>query len=160
MPHGYCLQWTPWIFWTYLVADVVTFFCYVSNFFALLKIYRNRPDLHFNWILPAFGLFIASCGIVHALLAVSLFWGIYPAVAVSKGLMAFISFPVAIVIWPAVFKVIKLPELSAYYYAMDKANNLERDKVIWKKKNADLEQENEKLQAYIKSLESDSGKNE
>lgn len=138
MPHGYCLQWNPWIFWSYLLSDALTFFCYVSNFFALYKLYKRRVDLQFGWILPAFGLFIASCGVVHGLLVVSLFWGIYPAVAVAKVLMAAISLPVAVIIWPTISRVIKLPELSAYYYALDKVNELERDKVIWKKKNADL----------------------
>jgi len=153
MPHGHCIQWVPWIFWTYLIADTVTFFSYASDYFALRKLQRSRPDLQEGWILHAFGLFIASCGLVHGLLVVSLFWGIYPAIAVSKALMAFISFPVAIIVWPIVNKVILLPELSAYYFAVDKVNKLEAEKVMERRERKKLENEIAEKSAYIAEME-------
>ncbi len=128
MPHGYCLKWTPWIFWSYLISDLVTFLSYVSDFFALVYFYRHRADLHGHWIIPAFAFFIFSCGIVHGLLVVSLFTGIYPAIAFAKVMMALISAPVAFAAWPVVFHLIKIPALEAYQALQDKVNDLESDR--------------------------------
>jgi len=144
MPHGYCIEWVPWIFWSYLIADAITFFSYTSDFFALMRLYRRRPDLNQGWIIPAFGLFIASCGVVHGLLAVSLFWGIYPVIAGAKILMAFISFPVALVIWPVVNKIIKLPEVEAYYSLVEDVNRLELENAKLKKENGKLKRSRNK----------------
>jgi len=160
MPHGHCIQWIPWIFWTYLVADTVTFFSYVSDYFAIRKLHKSRPDLQEGWLLHAFGLFIASCGLVHGLLVVSLFWGIYPLIAISKGVMAFISFPVAIIVWPAVKKIVALPELSAYYYAVDKVNTLEAEKVIARRERKELETKLAKASGVIVELKKRLGANE
>jgi len=91
---------------------------------------------------------------------VSLFWGIYPLIAVGKIGMAIISFPVAIIVWPAVKKISALPELSAYYYAVEKVNTLEAEKVIERRERKELELQLAEKSAYILELEAKIGNNE
>jgi len=128
MPHGHCFMWEPWIFWSYVISDSLTTIAYLSDFIALVYFYHKRHDIQKSWIIPAFGLFILSCGIVHGLLVVSVFNGIYPAVAVAKVIMACISVPVAIAVWPIIFSLIKFPALEAYKLLESTVNNLEKDK--------------------------------
>jgi hypothetical protein len=127
MPHGYCLKWEPWLLWSYVASDALTSLSYLSDFFALAYFYRARPDVRDSWMIPAYALFIASCGIVHALMVASIFVGIYPTVAFAKVIMMLISVPVAIASWPAAIKLSKAPSLQAYRELETKLNAMEID---------------------------------
>lgn len=109
MPHGYCLHWEPWLLWSYVISDGLTFLSYVSDFAALIFLYIKKPKIAEGWIIPAFAIFIVACGIVHGLLVLSVFRGIYEWVAIAKIIMATVSVPVAFIVWPVVFNVLKLP---------------------------------------------------
>ena len=124
MAHGYCFRWEPWIFWSYLLSNLVTFASYGSDFFALIYLYRRRHDIQGSWVFPAFALFILSCGIVHGLIVWSMFRGIYDVVAIAMLIMAAVSAPVAIGVWPVVFRLVKLPALEAYRLLEREVNDL------------------------------------
>lgn len=138
MAHGYCYRWTPWIFWSYVSSDLVTFISYVNNFFALVWLYRRRHDIQESWVIPAFGLFILACGVVHGMLVVSVFRGIYGSIAAAKIVMAAVSAPVAVGVWPVVFRLVKMPALEAYRLLERRVNELELANTKLRQDNARL----------------------
>lgn len=145
MAHGYCYQWTEWIFWSYFLGDLFTFFSYVLGFAALLYFYRKRPDIEKRWIILGFALFILTCGVVHGLLVISVFRGIYGTIAVAKVVMALISIPVNIAVWPIVIYATKLPDIRGYYILERQVNDFEIERKLWKRKNEELAAENTDL---------------
>lgn len=145
MPHGYCYQWVEWIFWTTFLGDLITFLSYGSGFFALLYFYVKRPDIEKRWIVLGFAVFILACGIVHGLQAVSAFRGIYATVGIFKGIMALVSAPVNILVWPVVLYGVKLPDLSAYRVLESEINKLEIERKATKVKLRDMMKEQYRL---------------
>ena len=73
IPHGFCINWTPSLLWSYVVSDALIVLAYYSIPFALAYFVLQRKDLKFRWIYLMFGAFIFACGTTH-LMAIVLLW--------------------------------------------------------------------------------------
>jgi hypothetical protein len=74
MPHGWCIQWNPWIMGPDIVAQLITWISYIGIPFILYLYMRgtkagNSPA----WVTWAFIIFIFSCGTGH-LVDVITYW--------------------------------------------------------------------------------------
>jgi len=91
MPHGFCINWTPALLWSYVVADALIVLSYYSIPFALAWFVWKRKDLKFRWIYLMFGAFIFACGTTHLMSIVLLWHPLYWLDAALKATTATIS---------------------------------------------------------------------
>lgn len=97
-PHKMCLLADPELMWTLVVTDLLTSISYLviplAMVWLIAKQYaaaRSRTQL--------FMIFIAACGINHLLMAITMFWPWYYALAITKIIMAVASVTTAAVLW-------------------------------------------------------------
>lgn len=95
MPHGYCIQWTPSILWTYIASDALTALAYYSIPSVLLYVAWYRKDLKFRQIYLMFGAFILACGSTHLLAIILLWQPIYWLDAIMHAITALLSLATA-----------------------------------------------------------------
>ena len=95
MPHGFCIQWTPSILWSYVIADVVTALSYYAIPLVLAYIAWRRKDLQFRRIYLMFCAFILACGTSHLFAIVLLWQPLYWLDAVIKVITAGLSMATA-----------------------------------------------------------------
>lgn len=78
LPHGYCYLWNRQLLTLHVISDGLIFLSYVAISLSLWwLLHRERQRLPFRWILGAFGLFIVSCGLTHAMEIVVLWRPLY-----------------------------------------------------------------------------------
>ncbi len=77
MPHGHCYLWRPEVVWLHVLSDSLSALSYFSIPITLSYFARQRRDLPFRWLFLAFGAFIISCGISHALEVYTLWNPVY-----------------------------------------------------------------------------------
>lgn len=82
MPHGFCFQWDPQVFWPMVVGNGAVAFAYFALPFVLLHIARRRRDLLPTGFPTAFAGFILLCGCGHALKVLTLWLAWYRLEAV------------------------------------------------------------------------------
>ena len=157
MPHGYCLRWDLPLIVTQVVGDSLIALAYFSIPLALLVLMRRRKDLSFGSIFWLFSAFIFSCGLTHVMGIVILWQPLYWAEAGLKVLTAIISVITAILLWPLIPKIVKMPSRSDMEQANEKlANALERlnlatrasDIAIWSLEFSKFECTDEKFLHY------------
>jgi hypothetical protein len=85
-PHGYCLNWTPWILWLTVVGNALIALAYYSIPVTLIYLVRQKPDMVWNWVFTAFATFIFACGTVHVM-DIVVIW--YPLYGLSAAVTAF-----------------------------------------------------------------------
>ncbi len=95
MPHGYCIQWTPSILWTYIASDALTALAYYSIPSVLLYVAWYRKDLKFRQIYLMFGAFNLACGSTHVLAIILLWQPIYWLDAIMHAITALLSLATA-----------------------------------------------------------------
>jgi signal transduction histidine kinase/CheY-like chemotaxis protein len=108
-PHGYCLSWQPLLLWTHIVADTLIALSYFSIPIALVALVRSRKDLAFGWVSRCFALFILACGMTHVMGVVTLFSPLYGLEALIKLVTAAASVTTAILLWPLLPTLTRLP---------------------------------------------------
>ena len=91
MPHGFCIQWTPSILWSYVIADALTALSYYAIPLVLAYIAWRRKDLQFRRIYLMFCAFILACGTSHLFSIVLLWQPLYWLDAVIKVITAGLS---------------------------------------------------------------------
>ncbi|MEY3288344.1 MAG: hypothetical protein RLZZ419_586 [Pseudomonadota bacterium] len=91
MPHGFCIQWTPSILWSYVVADALIALSYYAIPLVLAYVAWRRKDLQFRRVYLMFCAFILACGTSHLLSIVLLWQPLYWLDAVIKVITALIS---------------------------------------------------------------------
>jgi diguanylate cyclase (GGDEF)-like protein/PAS domain S-box-containing protein len=96
MPHGFCIQWTPSIVWTYVISDALIALAYYSIPFALAYFVYRRKDLQFRQIFLLFSAFILACGTTHLFSIVLLWQPLYWIDAALKVITAVLSIFTAI----------------------------------------------------------------
>lgn len=109
LPHGFCINWTPALLWSYVIADALIVLAYYSIPFTLAYFVWHRKDLQFRWLFILFGLFILACGTTHLLGIVVLWNPIYWLDAGMKGLTAIVSVFTSIALIWVLPKALKLP---------------------------------------------------
>mgnify|MGYP000178567858 CR=1 FL=1 len=111
MPHGHCYLWNPTLVSTMVVTDTLIFLAYTSISWTLYYLVR-KIKLPFNWMFVAFGIFIAACGVTHAMEVLTLWTPAYWISALIKTLTASASVLTAILLFPLMPKVVNLAKTS------------------------------------------------
>jgi diguanylate cyclase (GGDEF)-like protein/PAS domain S-box-containing protein len=109
MPHGFCINWTPSLLWSYVIADALIAFAYYTIPVTLAWFVWRRKDLEFRWIFLLFGAFIFACGTTHLLSIVLLWQPVYWLDVSMKMATAGISVVAAICLAWVVPKALRLP---------------------------------------------------
>lgn len=109
IPHGYCINWTPALLWTYIVSDALIVLAYFSIPFALAYFVWRRRDLKFRRLFLMLGAFILACGIGHLLSIILLWYPVYWLDAAIKATTAAISIATAISLIWVIPKALRLP---------------------------------------------------
>lgn len=108
-PHGYCISWSTPLVSTFVVSDLLIFLSYSSMPAALIYFGHRRQDFPYRWLLGLFAAFIVACGLTHLMDVVVLWVPLYQLSAILKVITAFVSVMTAFVLWPLLFRALKLP---------------------------------------------------
>lgn len=122
MPHGMCLEWNPAVLWTQFSSDAIIALSYFIIPLALVVIVARRQDLKFRSIFYLFGAFIIFCGITHVMAIIVLWIPVYGLQAIVKAATAIVSVLTAIIIWPLIPKICKIPSISQLEEKNEKLN--------------------------------------
>lgn len=109
LPHGHCYMWTPGILWMHVISDILIAMAYFTIPFVLIYLARRRPDLPFNWLFVAFGVFIVSCGLTHVIDVWNVWHTDYWLEGVLKVVCAAASVPTAILLWRHLPMILSVP---------------------------------------------------
>ncbi len=109
MPHGSCYLWIPSILWLHVISDTIIVLAYFSIPFALWYFVHKRTDLVYRWVFVLFGVFILLCGTTHLMGIWTIWHPDYWLQGWIKFATAIISIVTAILIWPLIPKLLKLP---------------------------------------------------
>ena len=109
MPHGHCYLWQPILLYLHIISDSIIALSYYSIPFALVFVVHKRKDIQFSWIYYLFGAFIFLCGTTHLINIWTIWNPDYWLDGWVKGLTALVSIFTAIIIWPLVPKLLKIP---------------------------------------------------
>ncbi|TAK61335.1 PAS domain S-box protein [Methylobacter sp.] len=109
MPHGACYLWLPSILWLHVISDGVIALAYFSIPFALFYFVRKRIDLAYRWVFVLFGAFICLCGTTHLFSIWTIWHPDYWLDGLIKLAAALISIVTALLIWPLIPKLLRLP---------------------------------------------------
>lgn len=109
MPHGMCLLWRPGILWTIVFGNAMIALAYFIIPFALIYLILKRRDISFKWIFVLFGAFILACGLTHIMSIVTLWRPLYGLEALVLAFTGVISLLTAILIWPLLPVLFKIP---------------------------------------------------
>jgi signal transduction histidine kinase len=109
LPHGHCYMWTPGILWMHVISDILIAMAYFTIPFVLIYLARRRPDLPFNWLFVAFGIFIVSCGLTHVMDVWNVWHTNYWLEGVLKVVCAAASVPTAILLWRHLPMILSVP---------------------------------------------------
>jgi len=119
-PHGFCLQWDPWLVGLHAVSDTVIGLSYYVIPVALIYFSRKRRDVAFGWVLWMFGAFILACGTSHFLEIWVLWHPDYRLQGAVKGLTAALSLTTAIMVWPLLPRALQLPSPAQFRRSEDR----------------------------------------
>lgn len=109
MPHGVCYLWQPALLWLHVVSDTLIVLAYYSIPFALMYFVYKRADLMYRWVFVLFGAFIMLCGSTHLLSIWTIWHPDYGLEGLVKLATALVSVVTAILIWPLIPKLLRLP---------------------------------------------------
>src|SRR4051812_8491453 len=106
MPHGHCYLWKPSLVWTMAVSDTLICLAYLfisANLYALVR----KIKLPFSWMIVAFGIFIAACGLTHAMEVWNIWQPMYWLSAAIKVITAVASVTTAALLVPTKSKIVE-----------------------------------------------------
>ncbi|MCQ8102606.1 EAL domain-containing protein [Methylomonas sp. SURF-2] len=109
MPHGACYLWQPSVLWLHVISDTLIVLSYYSIPFALAYFAYKRTDLIYRWMFVLFGAFILLCGTTHLLSIWTIWHPDYWLEGWVKLLTAMVSVAAAVLAWPLIPKLLKLP---------------------------------------------------
>ena len=109
MPHGHCYFWTRSLILINVISDSIIAIAYYTIPVALYVFVKKRKDISFSWIFVLFAIFILACGTTHLMEIWNIWHGTYRLTSVVKVITAIASILTAILIWPLLPKLLKLP---------------------------------------------------
>lgn len=109
LPHGYCINWSPALLWTFVISDILIFVSYFSMPVAIGYFAQRRKDFPYRWVLWLFAIFIMACGATHLMGVIVVWQPMYGLDALLKALTAIVSVLTAIALWPLIPRALKLP---------------------------------------------------
>lgn len=118
MPHGHCFQWNTGLIALHVTSDLLIALAYYSIPITLVYFVRKRTDLIFSWIYLCFALFIVSCGTVHVMDIINIWYPNYWFAGGIKAITALASVPTAILLVWLVPKALSYPSPEELAQAM------------------------------------------
>jgi len=118
--HGFCLQWEIPLIAVQAVADLLIALAYFSIPLALVYYVAQRPHTRYRFVLWMFGAFITACGISHLFHIWTIWHPDYWPEAIVKVFTALISVVTAILLWPLLPQILRLPSREEIETANDK----------------------------------------
>lgn len=109
IPHGHCYYWRSDLLVLHAGSDAVIAIAYFSIPLALAKLWYDRADLGYRWIIKMFAAFIVACGTTHLMGIWNIWNAHYYLEGIIKLITAGISLITAILIWPLLPKVLAIP---------------------------------------------------
>ena len=100
---------TPLLMMVMAIANGLIAISYASIPVFLIVFSRKRKDLPFTWAFILFGLFILACGTTHFVHIIGLWWQVDWWQAVVDTITAIVSLATAVVVWPLLPKILKIP---------------------------------------------------
>jgi PAS domain S-box-containing protein len=166
MPNAHTFL-TPDVLWMNVIADLLIALSFFTIPVGIYYLIRRRQDLkQAKFIFVLFISFIVLCGLTHLLEAITIWQPLYRLAATLKGMTAIVSVATAIIIWPLIPRIIKIPsssELSAANFRLQQqvADKLKAEKALHEHKEnlehliqartLDLEDTAKSLQNEIKN---------
>ncbi|HET8904842.1 MAG TPA: ATP-binding protein [Saccharospirillum sp.] len=112
IPHGHCYYWRSDLLVLHAGSDAVIAIAYFTTPLALAKLWYDRADLGYRWIIKLFAAFIVACGTTHLIGIWNIWNAHYYLEGIIKLITAGISIVTAIMIWPLLPKVLAIPSPS------------------------------------------------
>jgi len=109
MPHGQCLYWSPLVLWLNVVSDLLIAAAYLAISAGLVVLVRGRPEIPQRRLFRLFSLFILACGLTHVMGVVTMWHGVHGLEGLVKAATAVVSVATALVLWPALPRLLALP---------------------------------------------------
>lgn len=109
IPHGHCYYWRSDLLVLHAGSDAVIAIAYFTIPLALAKLWYDRSDLGYRWIIKLFAAFIVACGTTHLFGIWNIWHADYYLEGIVKLFTAGISIVTAIMIWPLLPKVLAIP---------------------------------------------------
>lgn len=159
MPHGFCINWSPWLLTLSVISNLLIFIAYFSIPIALVFFLRKREDLSFKAVLWLFSMFILACGSTHLMHVITYWHPWYWTQATLDLVTAVVSVATAIYLWPMIPKLLQLPspeQLMLLNSALQK--EIADRKLIeqaLQEKSAALEKSNTDLERFAYSVSHD-----
>jgi len=113
LPHGFCYQWNPWLVWLHATSDVLVAAAYFLISAELFRFAVARRDLQLRHLYVWFGLFIAACGMSHAMEVLTLWVPAYWLSGAVKAITAAVSVPTAVLLVKSMPAALHLPNPQA-----------------------------------------------
>ena len=147
-PHGYCFFWHPGIFWSHLLADLVTGLSYLSIPAALIYLGNRRSDIVPIPILGLFSAFVVFCGMTHLFGIWTIWVPAYGYEAIIKTLTAIISALAALTLWVSMPTTLALPTVAQLN---ERTSDLEKEVRRREKLEAEMVQYRQHLELEVES---------
>jgi len=113
LPHGFCYQWNPWLVWLHAGSDGLIALAYFIISAELFRFAVARRDLAFRHLYFWFGLFIAACGMSHAVEVLTLWLPAYWFSGAVKLLTVAVSVPTAVLLVRSMPEALNFPSPAA-----------------------------------------------
>ena len=112
MPHGYCYQWKPELVWLHAISDGLIALAYATIPISLGWLAWRRRDIHLNWMIWSFGVFILACGGTHVMEIINIWTPTYWLAGIIKAVTASASIATAIALVRLLPTFLAIPSLD------------------------------------------------
>ncbi|MGZ8157478.1 MAG: sensor domain-containing protein [Methylobacter sp.] len=99
--------------WLHIISDSIIALAYFSIPFALFYFVQKRTDLAYRWVFVLFAVFICLCGTTHLISIWTIWHPDYWLDGLIKLATALVSIVTALLIWPLIPKLLRLPSPQA-----------------------------------------------
>lgn len=107
--HGYATRWQSDLLWLHAISDTLIALAYLSIPALLIYFIRRRKDIPFQWILWSFCIFMAACGLTHAMDVVTLWTPFYRLAGILKAATALASIGTSIALMRVMPELLRVP---------------------------------------------------
>lgn len=109
MPHGQCILWNDQLLTLHVLSDLLIMLSYYSIPIVLLYFVKQRKDLINPWVPRLFAGFILACGTTHLMSIVTIWHPMYWLEGWVKAWTALISLVTAVILWPLLPGLLRIP---------------------------------------------------
>jgi signal transduction histidine kinase len=146
LPHGDCIAWDPALLWSSVTGDALIALAYFSIPVVLISLLRRRPDIGARGMTALFAVFIFLGGLTHLLTIWTVWAPEYWLQAIVKLLAGVVSLTTAVLLWPLIPKVLRIPSVNQLQAAIAR---LETQAVERRRAEARLARMNAELERRI-----------